>query len=280
MSSDSTVLEVRVIRPSTRLTVASPTLLWQYRDLIAQFAKRDLRVRYKQTILGVLWVVLQPLAAAGVFTFVFSFIAEIPSGGDTPYFVVALSGTMVWTAFVSILTRMSVSLVSNAPLLSKVYFPRLALPFSSLISTSLDLAVSAVVLAAVLVMSGVVPGSACLLAPLWIIAAMALGAGSGLLAAALTVSYRDVQYVLPVALQLLLYALPVAYPAGAVPERLRWLVDVNPLTALIEGFRWSVLGDTVPPPSRILYAAASTVVTLLVGLAAFGRMERRFADVI
>ena len=268
-----------IIRPKKGWIPLDLREILQFRDLLFALAGRDLRLRYKQTALGILWVVLQPLMAAGIFSLVFGSVAKLPSGG-LPYFVFSFAGLLGWNLFNTILTRTAGSLVGNAHLVSKVFFPRLILPLSSLGSSLVDFAVAAGMMAILLVANGIVPGWPAVLLPVWIIMLMAIALGAGLVASALAVSYRDVQYILPVFTQMLLYASPVAYSVSAVPEHLRWLYLANPLTPPLEAIRASLLGSQFPSVASLVLSAAATACLLLAGLFAFKRMEKRFADVI
>jgi lipopolysaccharide transport system permease protein len=268
-----------VIRPPSRWSPINVREIWEFRDLLARFVVRDLKLRYRQTALGVVWVVLQPLLAAGVFAFVFGRVADLPSEG-VPYFAFAYAGMLAWNTFNQALTRMSGSLVSNSQLISKIFFPRLVLPLSTLGAVMIDFAVASVMMVVVWIVSGVTPGWGLLTLPLWLLALLMLASGVGLLAAALMVPYRDVQYVLPVAAQTLLYASPVAYSLSAVPDSAQAIYELNPLTGLLEGFRWALLdiGEVRAWPT--IWMAICAVVLFLVGSFNFSRMERKFADVI
>jgi lipopolysaccharide transport system permease protein len=237
------------------------------------------KLRYRQTALGVLWVVLQPLLAAGIFALVFGRVANLPSEG-APYFLFAFAGLLGWNLFSSTLTRASTCLVGNAQLVSKIYFPRLVLPLSTVFSSLIDFGVALALLAALMVFYGVAPHPGVLLLPVWLLLLLLLAAGLGLVAAALTVSYRDVQYVLPVLVQFLLYASPVAYALSAIPPSLRPLFFFNPLTGLLEAFRWSLLGTGALRGDYVAYAAAISLGVFFWGTLVFKTMERRFADVI
>jgi lipopolysaccharide transport system permease protein len=252
---------------------------WRARDLLFTFADRDLRLRYRQTALGVVWVILQPLIAAGIFTFVFGTVAGLSSDGR-PYLLFAFAALTGWNLFSGILTRASGCLVANGHLISKVYFPRLILPLSVIPAALVDFAVALAMFGVLLALRGIAPTLAMLLLPFWVFLLAAGALGAGLIAGALAVRYRDVQYVLPVGVQLLLYASPVAYAAARVPEQWRALYYVNPLAASIEGLRWSLLGTTPPPPWAVAYAVIAAVVAMIAGLLVFRHMERGFADVI
>lgn len=253
--------------------------LWHFRDLLLSLAARDVKLRYRQTALGVLWVVLQPLVGALVFAFVFGTVAKLPDGGVPPL-ALSFAGLLAWNAFNTTLTKASTSLIQNAQLISKVFFPRLLLPVSTVFAALIDFAVSLAVMAVILGMYRIVPGPGLLLLPLWTLLILLLALGLGLFAAALAVSYRDVQYILPVLTPFLLYASPVGYSAAAVPARWQALYFLNPLTSLLEAFRWSLLGHGDLRWGYLGYAAAMAIGVFIGGAFAFRRMERWFADVI
>jgi lipopolysaccharide transport system permease protein len=268
-----------IIQPSSGWALIKFRELWLYRDLLQSLAIRDIKVRYKQTILGIIWVVLQPLLAAGIFAIVFGAIAGLKSDG-IPYFVFAFAGQLAWNLFGNTITRVSICLIGNAPMISKVFFPRLVLPLSTIGSVLVDFVVAAVLMAVLLLAYHINPGSRILLLPVWIAMLLMLSLGVGLWAAALTVSYRDVQYIMPVITQLALYASPVAYAASAVPRRWKTVLNLNPLTGMMEGFRWSVLGSAAPSAAMIAWSATAAVIFLVAGASMFKQMERQFADVI
>jgi lipopolysaccharide transport system permease protein len=267
------------LAPGHRNVVRELAETWQARDLLYTFADRDLRLRYRQTALGVVWVVLQPLIAAGIFTFVFGTVAHLSSDGK-PYLLFTFAALTGWNLFSGILTRASACLVGNANLVSRVYFPRLLLPLSVIPAALVDFAVSLAMFAVLLVVYGVRPTPALLTLPLWMLLLAAGSFGTGLVAASLTVRYRDVQYVLPVMVQLLLYASPVAYAAARVPERWHTLYYLNPLVAVIEGLRWSMLGTDAPSAGSVAWSALVAALAVAAGVVVFRRMERGFADVI
>lgn len=268
-----------VIRPPSRLAVVRPHELWEFRDLLVRFAARDVTLRYRQTALGIIWVVAQPLMAAGVFTFVFGKVARLPSEG-VPYFAFSYAGMLGWSLVSSTISKFSSSLVGNTGLVSKIYFPRLVLPLSTLGSTLLDFVVGLVVMGVIAGSVDRPPTLALLLLPAWIALAVAIGAGVGLTAAALMVRYRDVGHVLPVFTQLLMYATPVAYSITKVPEEARAWVALNPASGVMVGMRWSLLDTAPPEPSMVIWSTVSAAVLLVAGLVVFSRMEREFADVI
>jgi lipopolysaccharide transport system permease protein len=268
-----------VIEPRSGLSALHLVELWQYRDLLLTLAGRDVKLRYKQTALGVLWVILQPLMAAGIFAVVFGKVAKLPSDGF-PYFLFAFAGMLGWNAFNSTLTKSSACIVDNANLVSKIFFPRLILPLSTVFSTLIDFAVAMCLMAVMMVMYGIAPTLGILLVPLWLVMLIMLAVGVGLFTSALMVPYRDLRYVIPVIMQFLLYASPVAYSVSVVPERLRFWFYLNPLSGLLDAFRWSLLGRGQLDWAAVGYAAACVVVVFLFGIYSFKKMERRFADVI
>jgi lipopolysaccharide transport system permease protein len=253
--------------------------LWLYRDLLVTLAGRDIKLRYRQTALGVVWVILQPLLAAAIFAFVFGRVAKMPSQG-LPYMVFAYAGLLGWNAFNSTLTKAGSCIVQNSQLISKVYFPRLLLPLSTVGGTLLDFAVAACVMAVMMIAYRIVPGWPMLLLPVWLMLLVLGAVGLGLYTAALMVSYRDLQYAIPPLLQFLLYASPVAYSAAQVPARLQTYFYLNPLTGLLEAFRWSLLNRGDMRWGFIAYAAAMAVAMFIFGAVSFTKMEQKFADVI
>lgn len=268
------------IRPRKSWIPANPRELWEFRELARRFAARDITLRYRQTALGVTWVILQPLLSAGILSFVFGSVAGLAGPPGIPYYVFSLAGMVGWTAFSQVTNRSAGVLLGNAGMVQKVFFPRLLLPISTVMSTMVDVAVSLLLLAVLLVINGIWAGVAILTLPLWLLLLVAVGLGIGLAASALMVRFRDVQYVLPVGVQFLLYATPVAYAIDAVPEDARWVFELNPLTGLIEGMRWSVLGTAAPSASLLAWSIGCSFVLFIAGLMVFTRMERQFADVI
>lgn len=267
------------IRPAKGWKPLDIRQLWQYRDLLSTLGSRDITLRYRQTILGAFWVVAQPLMAAGIFSFVFGKVASLPSDG-MPYFLFSYAGLLGWNAFSNTLAKVSTSLVGNSQLISKVYFPRLILPLSTLYSTLIDSGVSLVMMFILMAVYDIPVGARMLMLPVWMMLLLMLSLGTGLYVSALMVSYRDVQHLLPVFVQMLLYASPVAYAVSAVPESLRFFYHLNPLSALLDGFRWSLLGVGTLSPIAVAYAAVVACLWLTLGAFAFKRMERLFSDVI
>lgn len=268
-----------VISPPRRWAPFNLRELWQFRDLLVRFARRDLTLRYRQTLLGVVWVILQPLLAAGAFAFVFGNVAGLSSEG-VPYFAFAYAGMLAWNVFSGVVSRMSGSLLGNSHLVSKIFFPRLVLPLSNLGSVIVDFLVALGMMVVIWVVAGVTPDLALVTLPYWLATVVMLSTGLGLLAAALMVPYRDVQYVVPVTTQLLLFVSPVAYSLASVPSSAQFLYELNPLTGALEGFRWALLGVGQVELFPTLWSLGCSIVLLVAGALAFAHMERRFADVI
>lgn len=268
------------IRPPRRWESIDSRALWRFRGLIWALAARDITLRYRQTMLGVLWIVLQPLIGAGILSFVFGRVAMLDSAG-VPYMLLAYVGLMGWNVFSTTVLKASTSLIGNASLISKVAFPRLVLPLSGVIGTFLDAGI-AVIIGFVLVFStDVRPGLAVLAFPVWMTLLAVLGLGIGLMFGALAVAYRDVTHILPVGLQLLLYASPVGYLAAAVPAgAIRNVFYLNPLAPLLDALRASLVGTPSVGGGSLAYAAVVSLATLLAGVVFFRRRERQFADVI
>ncbi len=243
-------------------------------------AVRDIKLRYRQTLLGVVWVLIQPLLAAGIFAFIFGHVAHLDSAGE-PYILFSYMGLLVWNLFNGSILKASGALVANSALVSKVYFPRMLLPFSTIISSLLDFAIGLAVGLILLLCYGVGIGLSLWSAPFWLVLLLMFSAGAGLFCAALAVAYRDVLHILPVGLQLLLYGSPVGYSIAAIPAGWpRMLYRLNPLAPMIEGFRNAMLGHGFIGFHSAIYAIAASVFALAAGLLFFRRMERQFADVI
>jgi len=253
--------------------------LVEYRELAAFFVWRDIKVRYKQTALGVTWALLQPIATMVVFSVVFGRLAHVPSDG-VPYPLFALAGLLPWQLFSSALTASAGSLVSSAGLLTKVYFPRLVVPLAAVMATFVDFLVSLAVLAGLMAYYHAAPGAAVVTLPLFLALALTTALGVGLWFAALNVRYRDVQYVMPFLVQVWLFASPVAYSASMIPSaRWRAIYGLNPMAGAIQGFRWALVGG--PAPGAIVWPSVAVAVALLVsGVVFFKRFEDSFADVV
>ena len=257
----------------------APRELWRFRDVAVQIATRDIKVRYRQTVLGAFWAVIQPVGTMIVFSIFFGRVAGISSEG-VPYWQFSLAALVPWTYFSAALTLGSDSMVSNSALVSKIYFPRVFIPAGVVAAGLIDLAIGLVLLLVVVIVAGIVPSVALLLLPMLIaiMVAAALGVCSAL--SAVNVRYRDVRYVVPFAVQLWLFATPVAYPSTLLHSPWRTLSAINPMAGVVEGFRWAVLRTPVAPWAMIGVSSASAVVLLVGGLAYFGRVERSFADLV
>ena len=252
--------------------------LWYYRELLYFLTLRDIKVRYKQTLMGLAWVIIQPLTTMLIFTLVFNRFVRFDAG-PLPYPLFALSGLLLWLFFANAVTNSTHSLVSNANLITKVYFPRMFIPAASVGAGLVDLAVAFLLLIVLVFYYGVTLTSNLLLLPLFILMMTLLALGVGLLSAALTVKYRDLRHALPFIIQLWMFASPVIYPAHIVPEGWKWLLTINPVAGIIEGFRASLAGGAF----NWMHLAISAVITLLLlvcSVYVFRRFEDTFADVV
>jgi len=269
-----------VLRPGARSIGQDLAEAWRYREMGYLLTWRDVKVRYKQTALGAAWAILQPLLAMAVFTAIFGRFAGVPSEG-VPYAPFVYAGLLPWMYFSGAITNASQSLLANASLVTKIYFPRILIPASACLAALLDLGIAASVLLVLLPLAGIRPAPAgLLLLPVLVALLFLLALGCGLWLAALKVEYRDFQYVVPFLVQLWMFVTPVIYPASIVPERYRWLLALNPLVGVIDAFRAAVLGHRVIPWPQLGVSAAAGLVIFAGGLWYFRRMERSFADVI
>lgn len=267
-----------VIEPSTGWGRLDLRELWTYRELLAVLVARDIKVRYKQTVLGIVWVVLQPLAAMGLFTLVFGMLAKIPSEGH-PYALFVYAALLPWTFFANAVGSSGNSLVRSAGLIGKVYFPRLIVPLAAVGAGLVDFAVSSAVLLVLLVVYGAGWSIHLLAFPLFAAAAVFTALGTGILLSALVVSYRDFRNVIPFLLQIWMFATPVIYPASMIPGRWRWILYANPMAGLVEGFRSVFLGTPFDLPA-LGFSFGGAVLLFLMGIGYFERVERHFADII
>ena len=252
--------------------------LWLYRELLHFLVWRDIKIRYKQTLLGSSWAIIQPLFAMLLFTLIFGMLARMPSD-NVPYPLFAYAGLLPWTFFANALTNSGNSLVGNSTLITKVYFPRIIIPGAAVLAGLLDFLIASVLLIPLLIYYQIAPTWNLLLLPLFMCLATLLALGVGMWLAALNVKYRDVRYALPFLVQLWLFASPVIYPISLVPERWRWVAALNPMTGIIEGFRVSLLGGKFDALT-ILIATGLTITILIVSFLAFQRVEDSFADVV
>ncbi len=268
-----------VITPPGRFSLPNVNHLWEAREVLFRFGARDVTLRYRQTLLGVVWVILQPLLTALVFTLVLGHVAHLPSGG-VPYLLVVFTGLLPYNLFSDMIGRASSSLVSNRDLVSKVFFPRMLVPLATACSSIVDFIVSVVFLGVLLVIFGVNPGIALVLFPVWTVMVILFASGIGLVAGALQVRYRDVAYVVPFLLQFFMFASPVVYLTSAIPAKYQLLYDVNPLTWMLNEFRWSFLHQPAPPGWQIILSLVVPALVFVAGAVIFEQMERSFADLI
>lgn len=280
-ATEKTAKPTRVLRiqPSSGWSTIDLRELWEYRDLLMILAMRDVKLRYRQTALGVIWVVLQPLVTALIFTVVFGRLASLPSDG-LPYLLFAFAGMLPWSLFSQSIQRAGNSLISDARLISKVYFPRMIVPIASTFAVLVDFAVAAVVMLLLMVYYRTPVGWPLLLLPVLVAATLLVAVGVSLWLSALSVQYRDFVYVLPFLTQAWMYVSPVAYSTSLIPDRWRVVYALNPMVGIIEGFRWSLLGHGTFSPEYLAAALAMAVVFFISGAFVFHRVERVFADVI
>ena len=254
--------------------------LWRYRELLAFFAWRDILVRYKQTVIGVAWAVLRPVLTMAVFVLVFGKLAKLPSNG-VPYPILVFAGLLPWQFFSSAFTEAGASLITNANMISKIYFPRLVIPFSAVVVAFVDFLISLAILVALMIWYRFAPSWHLVALPLLTLLAFAAALGSGLWIAALNVKYRDFRYIVPFVVQLGTYISPVGFSSSIVPEKWRVLYSLNPMVGVIDGFRWAIVGGSadVYAPGLLLSVIIVTVM-LVSGTMYFRNTERTFADVI
>lgn len=255
--------------------------LWRYRELFQVLAWRDVAIRYKQTVIGIAWAVVRPLVTMVVFTLVFNRLAKLPSDGGAPYAVMVLAGVLPWTFFSTALSDASNSLVSNANLIGKTYFPRLIVPTATILAALVDFGIGLVILAGMMIWFGIVPGWQILLLPLVVLAALLTTLGPSLWITAVNVRYRDFRYVVPFLVQFGIYISPVGFSSSIVPERWRLVYSLNPMVGVIDAFRWCILGT-----ASSLYwpglgvGAAVVALGLWLGLRQFRKLEKSFADLL
>ena len=255
--------------------------LWRYRELFVILAWRDVSVRYKQTIIGILWALIRPFLTMVVFTIIFGRIAKLPSDGNAPYTLLVVAAMLPWSLFSSALSESSNSLISNANLIGKVYFPRLIIPAATLVTTFIDFLISFIILIGMMVYYQFAPGWHMLLLPFFIILVLLASLGPGLWITALNVKYRDFRYIIPFVVQFGLYVSPVGFSSNIVPEQWRMFYSLNPMVGVIDGFRWCILGGNSPifVPGFLLSLAIITFF-LYLGVTRFRKMEKTFADLI
>ncbi len=270
---------VTIIKPSRGWVSLKLHELWEYRDLLFFLAWRDISVRYKQTVLGAAWAIIQPFFTMLVFSLFFGRLGNIPSDG-VPYPVFSYAALLPWHYFATALAASSDSLVGNSNLLSKVYFPRLVIPLASVLPPAIDFGIAFLVLLGMMLFYGITPTWNVIWLPLFLLLALVTALGVGLWLSALNVQYRDVRYTIPFLTQFWLFASPVAYPSSMVPEAWRPLYGLNPMAGVIEGFRWALLGTGTGPGLLMVVSVIAALALLVSGAFYFRRMEKSFADVV
>lgn len=268
-----------VVQSSQGLFHLDLRAVWQYRELLYFLIWRDVKVRYKQTALGVAWAILQPLMTMVIFTVIFGTFAKIPSDG-LPYPIFAFTALLPWHFFSQAISNSGSSLVSSANLIKKVYFPRLIVPIAAALAPLVDFAIAFVMLLSMMVWFGIPPTWGLLALPLFLLLALMTALAVSFFLSALNVKYRDVRHTIPFLVQFWMYASPVAYPVSLVPEKWRLLYGLNPMVGVIDGFRWALLGKVRPDFGLMAVSTAVVLALLLGGIVYFKRMERTFADVI
>ena len=253
--------------------------LWKFRELLFFLTLRDIKVRYKQTALGATWAILQPVLTMILFSFIFGSLAKLPSDG-IPYPIFTFTALLPWQLFAFALSQSSNSLVGNQNLISKVYFPRLVVPFSSILAGLVDFTISFLVLVGLMIFYGIGLTITSLLLPLFVLLALISALAVGLWLSALNVKYRDIRYIVPFLTMFWMYATPIAYSSSLIPEKWRWLYSLNPMTGVVEGFRWAILGKSSLDVLSLGISACMVLALFIGGLYYFKRMETGFADII
>ncbi len=266
------------IRPSEGWVSLKLSELWEYRELLYFFVWRDLKVRYKQTVMGVSWAIIQPLFTMVIFSLFFGKLAKVPSDG-LPYPIFSYAALVPWTFFANALTQASNSLVNNANMLKKIYFPRLTLPIAPMLAGFADFVLAFSVLLGMMLYFRIVPTVNVLWLPLFLLLALATSLGTGLWLSAMNVQFRDVRYIVPFLIQAWLFATPIAYPSSLLSEPWRTLYGINPMAGVVEGFRWALLGTNTAPGPITMVSTLAALGLLVSGAFYFRRMEKTFADV-
>lgn len=272
-------IPVTRIRPSHGWVSLNLRDLWEYRELLYFLTWRDVKVRYKQTVLGAAWAILQPFFTMVVFSLFFGKLARVPSDG-IPYPIFSYAALVPWQFFANGLTASSTSLVTSANLIKKIYFPRLVVPISAVLSGAVDFSLAFVVLLGMMLFYGTVPTAAIVWLPLLLLLALVTSLGVGLWLTAMNVQFRDVRYAVPFLVQAWMFATPIAYPSSLLDEPWRTLYGINPMVGVVEGFRWALLGTETAPGPIVLVSAVVAVALLISGAYYFRRMEKTFADVV
>jgi lipopolysaccharide transport system permease protein len=272
-------IQVLIVEPAKGLARLNLRDVWTYRELLFFLIWRDVKVRYKQTVLGATWAILQPVMTMLVFSVFFGRLAKMPSDG-IPYPVFAFAALLPWQLFAYALSESSNSLVGSQQLITKVYFPRLVVPLAAVMAGLVDFAIAFAVLLALMWYYGIMPASAIILLPLFVLFAVVTALAVGLWLSSLNVKYRDVRYTIPFLTQLWMFATPVAYPSSLVPEHWRALFGLNPMVGVVEGFRWALLGKAEGPGPLLAVSVVAVVILLVGGLMYFRQMETTFADLV
>lgn len=271
--------QVTVIRPTSGWSALNLADIWAHRELLYFLIWSDLKLRYKQTSLGAVWAVLQPLLTMVVYSVFLGRLARVPSDGIA-YPVFVYTALVPWTYFANALTQSSLSLIRHERVITRVYFPRLIIPLSAISAGLVDLGITFVLLVGIVIYYGIMPGVAILLLPLFVLLATVTALAVSLWLSALNVQYRDVRYTVPFLTQVWMFVTPVIYPSSLIPDRWHVLYGLNPMAGVVEGFRWSLLGQDNPSVPILIASAVMTIVILIGGLYYFRRMERTFADVV
>jgi len=272
-------LRETVIEPSHKWRIINLPELWEYRELLFMLALREVQLRYRQTFLGIAWVILQPLVTTVIFTFIFGRLLGADSE-NVQYELFAFAGLIPWNVFSQSLQRGGVSLTRDMRLITKIFFPRVIIPIAHALSTLVDFFVSLLILIILLIIYRVPISLSILCLPFLLVLTMILSFGVGVIFAALNVYYRDFTYVLPFVIQVWMYASPLAYSSSLIPESLSWLYKLNPMVGVIDGFRWAIFQTTTFPLNTLLYSCVTSVLIFIIGMLIFRRLESRFADVI
>lgn len=269
-----------VIKPSSGWVALQLRELWEYRELLYFLTWRDIKVRYKQTILGAAWAIIQPFMTMVVFTLFFGNLAKIPSD-NVPYYLFSFTALVPWQFFANGLSMSANSLVGSANLLKKIYFPRLIIPISTVLGGVIDFGLAFVVLLLMILAAGMVPTANIIFLPFFLLLAFVTSLGVGLWLSAMNVQFRDVRYVIPFLTQFWMFITPIAYPGSLIEnEMLRGLYGLNPMVGVVEGFRWALLGVETAPGAMILVSSLAALLLLITGALYFRRMEKSFADVV
>ncbi len=268
-----------VIEPAAGWTALDLREIWRYSELLYFLTWRDIKVRYKQTVIGAAWAILQPFLTMVVFSIIFGSLMNVSSGA-VPYPVFSYTALLPWTFFSTAISRAGTSLVLSANLISRVYFPRIIVPLAAVLAALVDFAIAFVILLGMMLFYGIVPGVALLALPFFILLAILTAFGVGFWLSALNVKYRDIAYAIPFLTQFWLFVTPVVYSTSIVPQEWRWLYGLNPMAGVIEGFRWALLGQGKAPSQLIVVSLFTVIVLLATGLVYFHRVEHEFADVV